>query len=99
MPDTGLPLPDATLYLTLSPETAAKRGAYGAERYETVGTQTAVRTQFAKVADEVRRRHGEARWVEVSAEGSMEEVELDIWGVVGDVVARVGDEAIGRLWA
>ncbi|GMK53458.1 hypothetical protein CspeluHIS016_0100440 [Cutaneotrichosporon spelunceum] len=97
-PDTGLPLPDVTLYLTLSPETAAQRSAYGAERYENVDTQTAVRAQFAKVAEEVARWHGDGRWVEVSAEGSVEEVERDIWGAVKGVMVRVGDEPVGRLW-
>jgi antirestriction protein len=57
-----------------------------------------VRAQFARVAEEVARRHGDARWVEVSAEGSVEEVERDVWGVVEDVVRRVGDEPVGRLW-
>jgi hypothetical protein len=31
-PDTGLPLPDVTLFLTLSAQEAARRGSYGEER-------------------------------------------------------------------
>lgn len=93
-PDTGLPLPDLTLFLTLSPEVAAQRGAYGAERYENLAMQTRVREQFALVGDEVRKRHGE-RWIEVSAEGTLDEVERHIWEAVDGV--RVSDE-MGRLW-
>ena len=33
MPEVGLPEPDAVIYLTLSAEEAAKRGAYGGERF------------------------------------------------------------------
>jgi hypothetical protein len=35
-PDRGLPAPDAVIYLHLTPEAAALRGGYGAERYEKV---------------------------------------------------------------
>ena len=35
-PDRGLPAPDATIYLRMTPEAAAKRGGYGSERYEKV---------------------------------------------------------------
>jgi len=35
-PDKGLPAPDATIYLSMTPEAAAKRGGYGSERYEKV---------------------------------------------------------------
>ena len=35
-PDSNLPAPDATIYLNMTPEAAAKRGGYGSERYEKV---------------------------------------------------------------
>ena len=35
-PDSGLPAPDATIYLSMTAEAAAKRGGYGRERYEKV---------------------------------------------------------------
>ena len=35
-PDSGLPAPDATIYLSMTAEAAAKRGGYGSERYEKV---------------------------------------------------------------
>lgn len=78
-PDRGLPLPDITLFLTLSPEIASSRAAFGAERYETIEMQDRVRAQFGVVADTVRRTHGDRRWVSVSAEGSKDEVGDSIW--------------------
>ena len=35
-PDSNLPAPDATIFLSMTPEAAAKRGGYGSERYEKV---------------------------------------------------------------
>jgi dTMP kinase len=85
------------VFLTLSPEVAAQRGAYGEERYENLETQTRVRAQFKLVGNEVRRRHGEERWADVSAEGSLDEVEARIWEVVRPTVGDLPD-ALGRLW-
>ncbi|WVQ85459.1 thymidylate kinase [Cryptococcus sp. DSM 104549] len=96
-PDTALPLPDITLYLTLPPDVASKRSAFGVERYETVAIQTAVREQFGLVAGEVKKRHGDARWVEVSADGTIEEVESRIWGLVGGTIEQP-KESLGELW-
>lgn len=93
-PDTGLPLPDITVYLTLRPEVAAQRGAYGDERYEKLEVQAKVREQFGLVAAEVQKRHGEV-WAEVSAEGTVEEVGEEIWKVVQPRL-EVGE--LGRLW-
>lgn len=82
-----------TLYLTLSPEVAAQRGQYGEERYEKLEVQARVREQFKLVAEEVKRRHGV--WVEINAEGSVGEVEQDIWNVVQPRL-EVGE--LGKLW-
>ncbi|EKD05587.1 hypothetical protein A1Q2_00077 [Trichosporon asahii var. asahii CBS 8904] len=95
-PDVGLPLPDLTLYLTLSPEVAAQRGAYGQERYENVELQKEVRRQFAAVFDDLRRKHGQERMVEVSAEGTLDEVEEAIWAEAQRALDPV--EPIGTLW-
>jgi len=88
-------LPDTTVFLTLSPAVAATRGAYGEERYENVDTQTRVRAQFDLVGREVRRRHGDGKWVEVSAEGTLDEVESAIWEAVKGGPAS---EVVGKLW-
>ncbi len=42
-PDKGLPAPDATIYLSMTPEAAAKRGGYGSERYEKVRSCAVIR--------------------------------------------------------
>ncbi|WWD17958.1 thymidylate kinase [Kwoniella shandongensis] len=97
-PDTALPLPDITLYLTLPPAVASQRSAFGVERYETVAIQTAVREQFGLVANEVKKRHGDGKWVEVSAEGSIEEVEERIWGLLEGMISGGVDGRIGELW-
>lgn len=87
------------MFLTLSPEVAAQRGAYGEERYENLDTQTRVREQFALVAREVAARHGNAAWKEVSAQGTLEEVEDAVWGAVqAGLEAAERAEPVGKLW-
>ncbi|KAJ5908575.1 Thymidylate kinase [Penicillium taxi] len=46
-PEIGLPLPDICLFLSISAEEAAKRGGYGAERYENEAMQKRVRELFS----------------------------------------------------
>ena len=48
-PDRGLPAPDAVLFLDISTEDAAKRGAFGEERYEKKDIQDRVRAVFDKL--------------------------------------------------
>ena len=45
-PEVGLPRPDLCLFLGIAPEEAAKRGGFGAERYETDSMQSRVRKLF-----------------------------------------------------
>lgn len=94
-PDKGLPLPDVIVYLTVPPEVASARAAYGVERYETVELQNKVRDQFAMVAAVVTERHGEI-WREVQAVGSIEEVEGKVWTEVSACIGRGGRR--GDLW-
>jgi dTMP kinase len=96
-PDKGLPLPDAILYLTLPPEVASARAAYGVERYENVAMQERVKNQFLAVASEVKKRHGEDGWTEISAEGTIEEVEALVHARLGPILSS-DPGAIGRLW-
>lgn len=93
-PDTGLPLPDIVINLTLSPEAAAKRGQYGEERYETMDMQRRTRAQFALVQQEMERRHS-GRWVNVDAEGSIEGVGDRIWAAVASLDIP---QELGKLW-
>lgn len=97
-PDAGLPLPDATLYLTLPPETAARRSAYGEERYESVSIQQAVRQQFKLVANEIKKRHGADKWIEIDADGTITDVKERVWSQISDVVEHANG-SIGDLWS
>ncbi|KAI9651600.1 MAG: Thymidylate kinase [Alyxoria varia] len=44
--DEGLPRPDVCVFLTVSPDEAAKRGGFGRERYENSEMQDRVRSLF-----------------------------------------------------
>lgn len=58
--------------------------------------QTKVRKQFLLVAEEVHRRHGSDKWVDVSADGTVDEVEEAIWSIVGNM--EVASD-IASLWS
>ncbi|KAF4671833.1 hypothetical protein FOL46_009838 [Perkinsus olseni] len=48
----GLPKPDMVVFLDLSPEAAARRGAYGEERYEKKEVQVKVRRMYTRFEKE-----------------------------------------------
>ncbi|KAF4713768.1 hypothetical protein FOZ62_005721 [Perkinsus olseni] len=50
--DVGLPKPDMVVFLDLSPEAAARRGAYGEERYEKKEVQVKVRRMYTRFEKE-----------------------------------------------
>ncbi|EPS34536.1 Thymidylate kinase [Penicillium oxalicum] len=50
-PEMGLPQPDICLFLNISTEAAARRGGFGAERYENEKMQTRVREIFRTLFD------------------------------------------------
>ena len=50
--DVGLPRPDLVLFLTLTPEQAARRGGFGAERYEQTDFQQRVAANYAALSKE-----------------------------------------------
>lgn len=89
-PDEGLPRPDVCVYLTISPDEAAKRGGFGEERYEKKEMQERVRGLF----DELQRHHDErADIVEVNGGASLDEVEAAVLQVVEarlELVAKSG---------
>lgn len=92
-PDISLPAPDLVLFLSLSPEAAAKRGGFGDERYETSELQLKVREVFARIAGDV----GES-WREVDASGTREEVEVALRRRVDECLEGERGEVKG-LWA
>ncbi|KAL1991838.1 hypothetical protein VTN49DRAFT_5146 [Thermomyces lanuginosus] len=69
-PEVGLPRPDLCLFLSISPEEAARRGGYGSERYETNAMQNNVRELFTSL---VRLPHNDEFCV-VDAGKSFDEV-------------------------
>jgi hypothetical protein len=58
--------------------------------------QERTREQFSLVANEVRQRHGPGVWVDMGAEGSIDEVESRVWAVVEP--SSEGLSEVGRLW-
>ncbi|KAJ5108649.1 hypothetical protein N7456_005324 [Penicillium angulare] len=89
LPEIGLPRPDICLFLSISAEEAAKRGGYGAERYENETMQTRVRELF-------RSLFGRQEDIAVIDAGkSLEEVSIDIQSVVADCIGRL--DATGPL--
>ncbi|KAJ9092233.1 hypothetical protein QFC19_008770 [Naganishia cerealis] len=101
-PDAHLPAPDLTIFLHLPASAASSRADFGGERYETVTMQTRVREEFTRVRELVRTFQGRSgEWVDVDAQGSREDVEERIRGVVSPLVERMEREGLGqvkRLW-
>lgn len=90
-PELGLPRPDICLFLSISAEEAAKRGGYGAERYENEAMQTRVRELFRTLFERQKDV------CIVNAGKSLVEVSQDIQCAVSECVARL--DAIGPLRA
>lgn len=90
-PEIGLPQPDLCLFLRISPEEAAKRGGFGAERYENELMQKRVRGLFQDLFD---RQQNEDIHI-VDAGRAFDEVSQDISEIATGSIARVG--TIGPL--
>ncbi|KAL4994150.1 thymidylate kinase-domain-containing protein [Aspergillus recurvatus] len=84
-PEIGLPKPDLCLFLSISPEEAAKRGGFGGERYENETMQARVRELFNTLFD--LQRATEIRTIDAGK--SFGEVSQDISEVVNECIARV----------
>lgn len=88
-PELGLPRPDICLFLSISAQEAAKRGGYGAERYENEAMQTRVRELFRTLFEYQKDV------VIVDAGKTLAEVSQHIQIAVSECVARL--DAIGPL--
>lgn len=97
-PDVGLPAPDLTLFLDISPEKAKERGGYGEERYEKEEIQKRVRTIFSSIAQETREKE-KWKWVSIDAGRELEAVTEEIWHEVQPFVTEEGPQEVGKLWA
>ncbi|KAJ5647252.1 hypothetical protein N7490_003624 [Penicillium lividum] len=88
-PEIGLPRPDICLFLSISAEEAAKRGGYGAERYENETMQTRVRELFRILFD----RQEDIRVIDAGK--SLAEVSQEIQNVVSGCISNL--DATGPL--
>ena len=88
-PELGLPRPDICLFLSISAEEAAKRGGYGAERYENEAMQARVRELFRTLFERQKDVYV------VDAGKTLTEVSKDIQTAVSDCLARL--DTIGSL--
>lgn len=82
-PEIGLPRPDICLFLGISPEEAAKRGGFGAERYENEAMQTRVRELFQTIFEKMQDV------AIIDAGKSIDEVSKEIQGAVTGCVSRL----------
>lgn len=82
-PEIGLPRPDICLFLSISPEEAAKRGGFGAERYENEAMQTRVRELFRTIFEKQQDVSI------IDAGKSIDEVSQEIQGAVTSCIARL----------
>jgi dTMP kinase len=84
-PEIGLLAPDILLFLDISSADAAKRGGYGAERYETEKMQARVRALFG----ELFSRLDNVRVCTINAGRTMNEVAMDVFAAVLQVSLNV----------
>lgn len=90
-PDRGLPAADAVVFLSVSAAVAARRGGYGAERYEKAEFQAAVAAQFAVLQDDA--------WTIIDAGGSVEAVQAEVTKAAQGAIERCrAGVPIRRLW-
>ncbi|CAG8125437.1 unnamed protein product [Penicillium salamii] len=82
-PEIGLPRPDICLFLSISPEEAAKRGGFGVERYENEPMQTRVRQLFSTVFE----RQEDVSIIDAGR--SITEVALQIQATVSDCIEHM----------
>ena len=95
--DRGLPSPDCIIYLDMPVEDAAKRGAFGEERYEKIDFQNKVRDQFMalKTSDEAA---GAVPWHTVDAAQSIEDIKVQIQAIADATMEKVKTEPIKPLF-
>ncbi|KAH9849882.1 thymidylate kinase [Lenzites betulinus] len=93
-PDIGLPAPDLTLFLDVTPEKARERGGYGAERYENADMQERVQHVFERIGVEM----GEgSRWFAVDADRTTDAVAGELWAHI-EPCAQGTDKPLQKLW-
>lgn len=94
-PDEGLPRPDVCVYLTISPEEAAKRGGFGTERYEKQEMQARVKNLFNEL-----QKHSEGQdFIEIDGGKDLDEVEAAVLEAVEGRIRTVeeSNKALGVI--
>ncbi|KAL3462555.1 thymidylate kinase-domain-containing protein [Aspergillus heterothallicus] len=96
-PELGLPQPDLCLFLSISPEEAAKRGGFGGERYENETMQARVRELFQTVFE--LQQGADVRTIDAGR--SFDEVSKDISKTAIECITRVSQagRSLGKLTA
>ena len=86
----GLPKPDLVCFLDVSEEVAMKRADFVSERYELTDMQRRVRENYARLRDPT--------WVTVSSDGTIEEVETEVFNIVIKELTKSDKGRIEKLW-
>lgn len=98
--DRGLPAPDCVLYLDMPVENAAKRGDFGAERYEKVDFQLKVREKFMQLKSEDDSLATSTKWYAINADRTIAEVSAEIQSIVCPVLdACEQGKPVNRIWS
>uniref|UniRef100_A0A2K6U5D6 dTMP kinase n=1 Tax=Saimiri boliviensis boliviensis TaxID=39432 RepID=A0A2K6U5D6_SAIBB len=92
-PDVGLPKPDLVLFLQLQLADAAKRSAFGHERYENGAFQERALQCFHQLM-----RDTTVNWKVVDASKSIEAVHEDILVLSEDAIRTATEKPLGELW-
>lgn len=94
LPEIGLPKPDVCLFLSITPEEAAKRGGFGGERYENETMQSRVRELFNTLFGLQKKSDIQM----IDAGRTFEEVSQDISRIITECIARVDPaSALGKM--
>ena len=91
--DKGLPQPDAVIYLNIPVDEAAKRGEYGAERYEKVEFQREVQKKYLELRD-----NDNDKWHTIDALQTKDDISIQIQKIVNTVINDCKEKPLKKLW-
>lgn len=94
-PDSGLPQPDAVIFLDMPVENASKRGNYGEERYEKIDFQKKIREKYLELKSD---DNGKVTWYTINADNTIDNVHNEIKNITDKVIEDVKTSKIKKLW-
>jgi len=97
-PDAGLPAPDVLLFMDLPARAQEALGGFGGERYEAPPFQARVRAAFGALRARAAAARAPVAWVDVDAEGSVEDVAARVHAAVDARIAAAADAPVRTLW-